>query len=1176
MSSQSQKKSNSIMMKEYLNMFIDSNLEEEYEVRFGTKGIKPIQKIDFDNVIKYLKSKNFEVQGEQQNLKIRNEYIDKNTGKMRISNMRTEINGTLNIQKHCKTNKITNSDGFVLDNIYFTQKMYKKLQSDKVTDKTDKTGTDTSPEIETGIKSEISTSILKPIDFDDFNFRVSYQDEKKYPYTSGLVKQVINKWEDTKKLYRLITRYSFTNKLMPYIRVDMSVVRSSKNNERGRMVPTYNMLDSEVLTNKETYEIEIEVVKPPLGVSYPKEDRIKLFNNLNTTIKYILSGLQQTNYPISYTEMKQVSSGYLSLIYEEGNKEIERNRLYSKHFIGPSSISLEVRNIQPLNEDNKIPNIRQPYTVTDKADGIRKMMYINEMGKIYLIDTNMNIQFSGLVTNSPDHRNSLIDGEHILHNKVGEFINLYAAFDIYYINKEDQRMKPFVPITNEDIEPSQYRLMQLNTFINTLKAQPVSNGGTPMRIQRKVFEVSFGGEGIFKACKKVLDKIDSELYEYETDGIIFTPCEYGVGMSDDDKEPFNYKHTWMHSFKWKPPEFNTVDFLVTTKKDERGRDMISNIFEEGKNLSLVNQLTQYKTLILRVGFDERKHGYINPCKDVIDDKLPSYGRQDDTEHYKPIPFYPTNPTDNKAYLCNVVLNDVNGEKHMFIEDGKEVFEDNTIVEFKYNKDGKDGWRWVPIRVRYDKTAEYRNGLKNYGNAYHVAQSVWSSIHNPVTKEMLRTGLNIPDELADDDVYYNRAGKSYTRALRDFHNLYVKRKLIMGVSRRGNTLIDLAVGKGGDFSKWIAARLKFVFGVDVSKDNIENRLDGACARYLNYRKKFDVMPGALFIQGNSSLNLRDGTGIFSEKGKQIMNAVVGRGPKDPEVLGKGVYKYYGIGENGFNIVSTQFALHYFFQTPETLHNYLQNVSENCEVGGYFIGTSYDGKKLFKELEGKKIGESISEYKKGQKIWEITKSYENETIENNSSCIGMAIDVYQETINKVFREYLVNYEYLDELLRYYGFELVNKEDAKKMRLSNSTGMFSDLYKVMKNDIYKQKKSRTSRGKTELELEVGTSLELEDDYQQKRISFLNRYFVYQKKVNVNAEEIKKKLLGTTQVMEDTQEDVITKNFVKTLKNEEESDEETKEIIKEQESKLKMKKNIIISKKPKKLTKKIRLKSS
>jgi hypothetical protein len=33
------------------------------------------------------------------------------------------------------------------------------------------------------------------------------------------------------------------------------------------------------------------------------------------------------------------------------------------------------------------------------------------------------------------------------------------------------------------------------------------------------------------------------------------------------------------------------------------------------------QFDSYKTLILAVGYDETKHGYINPCQDVLDDKF---------------------------------------------------------------------------------------------------------------------------------------------------------------------------------------------------------------------------------------------------------------------------------------------------------------------------------------------------------------------------------------------------------------------------------------------------------------------------------------------------------------------------------------------------------------------------
>jgi hypothetical protein len=142
-------------------------------------------------------------------------------------------------------------------------------------------------------------------------------------------------------------------------------------------------------------------------------------------------------------------------------------------------------------------------------------------------------------------------------------------------------------------------------------------------------------------------------------------------------------------------------------------------------------------------------------------------------------------------------------------------------------------------------------------------------------------------------------------------------------------------------------------------------------------------------------------------------------------------------------------------------------------------------------------------------------------------------------------------------------VNKEDAKRMRLPNATGMFSDLYKYMKNDIYRQKKSKTKHGMTDLELEIGETLDLDDDLQQKRISFLNRYFIYQKKVNVNAGEIKKKLLNGSQMIEDEAEEAQTKDFVADVKAVEV--ESAKPFTAKPSTKLT---------KPKKLTRKIKLK--
>ena len=61
------------------NPFSVSNKNHELEVRFGTRGIKPLNKNDYDSVIKKLKSLGFTSVNEvgTSSLKIQCEYLDK-------------------------------------------------------------------------------------------------------------------------------------------------------------------------------------------------------------------------------------------------------------------------------------------------------------------------------------------------------------------------------------------------------------------------------------------------------------------------------------------------------------------------------------------------------------------------------------------------------------------------------------------------------------------------------------------------------------------------------------------------------------------------------------------------------------------------------------------------------------------------------------------------------------------------------------------------------------------------------------------------------------------------------------------------------------------------------------------------------------------------------------------
>jgi len=1048
----------------------DLKKNHELEVRFGTRGIKPLTKIDFDNVIRQLKSLGFTCPNEQgaYMLRIHNEFLDSATGRFKMSNIRTEIRGFHGIQEYCKHNDIkklmSNFDAV------FAVEFYKKLPYLK----------------------ENGESVF-PVNFDDFNFRVSYQTEERIKTQSGIIQGLIDGWEKSKKTFRYINRVTFSHPDIP-INVDISIVKSSSAEDR-RVKPAYTTEDSGVFRNPEVYEIELEVNNSEMGPGTNVDTPELLLASIRKAIKYVLMGLQGTNFPISYVEQNQTLQNYMKLT--RGDDYNPEKRIYPSDFMGPSSYTLQIQNVVPINENMNVPNIRNDYTVTDKADGDRHMMYISATGKIYLINTNMKVLFTGAKTENKEVFNSLIDGEIIYHDKYGKFINLYAAFDVYIINGKDVRSLGFISKTKENVAVVKCRLPLLKNLVKVLKPMSVvkDDAVCPIRIEsKKFYPTNPAVDNIFGACRYILEKDKQGLFEYNTDGLIFTPASMGVGADKIGKAGPVTKSTWDYSFKWKPAHFNTIDFLVTTKKAESGIDVITPIFQEGTNASSTSQIDEYKTIILRCGFDERKHGYLNPCQDVINDVLPSVKNMDNDDTYKPVQFYPTNPYDVSAGIGNIMLKkDDTGSAQMYTEEN-EVFGDNTIVEFRYEIANNKQWRWVPLRVRYDKTAELRQGLKNFGNAYHVANSNWHSIHNPITEEMITTGNNIPDEIADDDVYYNRiVSASKTRALRDFHNLYVKKMLIDCVSKKGDNLIDFACGKGGDFPKWISSQLSFVFGIDVAKDNLENKLDGACARFLNYRKKFHSMPYALFVNGNSGANIRSGSAMLNDRAVQITKAVFGSGPKDDDKIGKGVARQYGKGEDGFNISSCQFALHYFFENQVTFQSFIRNVAECTKLGGYFIGTSYDGKLIFNLLKNKKMGESVDLYEGDTKIWEIQKDYDDNTIEDDVTSLGYTINVFQESINKMFSEYLVNFDYLDRVMENYGFKLITRDEAKLLGLPEGSGLFSELYNYMLTEV-KRNKYKSN--------DYGTALEM--TAYEKKISFLNRYFVYKKISHVNAEKI------------------------------------------------------------------------
>jgi hypothetical protein len=1011
----------------------------EFEVRF-----KNIKKLEFERVYNYLISKGFIQKQEQYQLKISHTINGENSDESKI---RCQINDLSEIKEFCKQNVLPETTEYL-----FKQKFIREYP--------------------------------KYYDNEDFGFRVSIQKEYLLSSMDPAVVEINSKWKNIDKMFRYMNRISLIHPDFPSIVVDFSTVKSIKKD--GQLVKERMFSSSQLFGEEEEYELEIELVDLEFIHSHYND----VFTYLSKTIKFVTCGIQDSHFPILLSEQLQISSEYKKLITKPGEgKELRVQQLLPNDlFIGPSSYTLQKINL--INDtSNKEPCVLNDFSVTDKADGDRKMCYISLNGKIYFITNNMEIQYTGVRCEEPELFNSLIDGEFICEDKMHKRIDLFAAFDIYFRKGKEIRHIPFI----NDTEINRYNI--LDNLLSNLKIKHETTNDN-ITFVKKIFYTPDENKNMMECCSELFRHIENNT-NYNTDGLIFTSNSLGVGLEPDKNEKANLKNsrkTWRYSFKWKPPEYNTIDFLIKIKKVKQ-TDEISYIISSDKQTCI-----SYKCLYLYVGYDEKKHGLIHPQKMLMEEfDLQPIKEGVPGDDYKAVLFSPTNPIDNYAHICYLPIVD----DSKIITKENEVIETDMVVEFAYEFNDDKRLRWVPLRVRYDKTAEYRKYHKRFGNDYNVANSNWLTIHNPITKEMITNkDLKLTmDDVEIKDLYYNRnSGIIYTNNLRKFHNQKIKKLLFESTinEHKSCLLIDYAIGKGGDLNKLISLKPKFVFGIDISRDNIHNSKDGVCARYIGLKRQNNSIYNGLFIRGDSSKFIMNGdfSKVDDEEdedqkvSKGVIEQVFGLREKTNH-FGNYVGKLHGIGQKLFDVGSIQFALHYMFKNEVSMHSFIKNLSDTIKVGGTFIGTCYDGSKIFNMLSKLDQSQSVDIYNKGNttKIWSITKKYLADSFPNNEESLGLTISVYQDSINQDIEEYLVNFSYFSQCMMLYGFE----EEQYIPGTSNALpgcGEFKLIYDHYGGDA-----------------RFGNDKLTEDE---KKISFLNRYFIYRKVRTVNTDMVFNKIIN------------------------------------------------------------------
>ena len=251
------------------------------------------------------------------------------------------------------------------------------------------------------------------------------------------------------------------------------------------------------------------------------------------------------------------------------------------------------------------------------------------------------------------------------------------------------------------------------------------------------------------------------------------------------------------------------------------------------------------------------------------------------------------------------------------------------------------------------------------------------------------------------------------------------------------LLDIGCGQGGDISKWRRTKFGLVVGLDKVPENIHR----AQSR-LNNVKSLD----------------REKIHLFAADMSQ---------PVDNTMLPKDVERFESLLNTKntpaqFDVVSCQFALHYFFKNRETWTGFVNNVQTYLKPGGVFIGTCMNGVKVDQMFRSGRTSEITGPFGR------IRKKYSTDNFAQLAVPLGQTIETFIESIGTSNDEYLVDVNWFVHQMKLHNIELYHPKRHPVFEFG--TASFGDIYDAMR---HKNRK-----------------IDLPEN--QKEFSFLNHYFI------------------------------------------------------------------------------------
>ena len=176
---------------------------------------------------------------------------------------------------------------------------------------------------------------------------------------------------------------------------------------------------------------------------------------------------------------------------------------------------------------------KSPYSVTDKADGERYLLFIDNIGGFNFVSRKMDISRVKNIKTHPELAQTIIDGE-----LVG---NTFYSFDILFLKGTDLRGKKL-----------RERLTKLFGELVKLRHARIKMKSFFLDIGEKIIQIpsnrNTGFKNIYEAAGSIWKRRSS--LPYKLDGLIFTPVD----------EPYMSRNI----YKWK--DENTIDFYYEKNK----------------------------------------------------------------------------------------------------------------------------------------------------------------------------------------------------------------------------------------------------------------------------------------------------------------------------------------------------------------------------------------------------------------------------------------------------------------------------------------------------------------------------------------------------------------------------------------------------------------------------------